>query len=336
MINKDILIMIDDLIKSGHIKKIENLYIRQNKYENSIILTHNEFENGLLKNNVISSIKKLNIKEIELNDLFGFNMFDLNFVDQINWVEGIKIIKSDGVNSNDLKRLENIRKFVNNYSSEPVDFLSFKKLEKADILWSKGRENILECENLESLTIHKLKLKDLKDFKKLKNLKNLSLINSSLESLEGIEDLENLESLEICINKNLNNLTSLSKLNNLKWLKLEKCSKLEDITPIKDCIDISFISILDCKKIINNEVIFKLIHLNVLAINNSGEIKSIHGIEEMKNLERFIIYNSNVIDGDLKPLIRLKNLKWCKFSDKKHYNLKYEEVEKHINMNQSN
>lgn len=324
------MVMIDNLINSGHIKKIDGLYLRQNQYENSIVLTDNEFEDGRIKENIISIIKKLKINGLELNDFFGFSMFDLDFVSQIQWFESIKVIKSGGVNSKDLEQLPNIKRFVNNYTDEPINFLCFKKLIEVDILWSKGRENILHCENIETLTLHRLKLKNLQDFDKLNRLKNLSLINSSLESFEGIEKLESLEKLEIYHNRNLIDLSSLSKCKNLKWLKLENCSKMDSLKTIENCVNLEYISITDCKKVIDNKYIFLLKNLKTLAILRSGNIESISGVEKMQNLERFIIYDTNVIDGDLHPLLKLKKMNFCFFKDKKHYSLKLKEIKQKL------
>ncbi len=251
--DKDILTIIEGLIKRGLIKTAEGLYFRENKYENSIVLTANEFEKGLLKASVIDKLKKLNIKEIELNDSFGITMYNLNFVDQINWIEGIKIIKVDGVNSNDLKRLINIKKFVNNYSNEPVDFQCFKKIEIADILWSKGRENILECKTLEHLTIHKLKLKNLINFKNLENLKSLTLISSSIESIDGLENLVNLEVLELHFNSKLEDLSVLSKCRKLKRIQLSNLPKVESLSAIENCKGLEIVIVDNCKKIIDNK-----------------------------------------------------------------------------------
>jgi hypothetical protein len=328
--DKDILTIIEGLIKRGLIKTVEGLYFRENKYENSIILTANEFEKGLLKVSVVDNMKKLNIKEIELNDSFGVRMYDLNFIDQINWIEGVKIIKVEGVNSNDLKRLPNIKKFVNNYSDEQVDFQCFKKIEMADILWSKGRENILECKTLKKLTIHKLKLNNLINFKNLENLKSLTLISSSIESLEGLENLVNLEELELHFNSKLEDLSALSKCRKLKRIRLSNLPKVESLSAMENCKGIESIIVDNCKKIIDNKKLFTLSNLRIFSYSNSGGFQSIKEIENLVHLERFIISDTNIIDGDLDPLLKLKKINFCFFKDKKHYSLKLKEIKQKL------
>ncbi len=315
-----------ELIESGHIKEAGGLYLRQIDFRNAILLLGEYFEDGRLKPDVVGRIYDVDVPGIELNDGFGYDLYSLKFAEQIPWIEEIAILRFGGVEGEDLKKFRALRKFINNYTGEPVDFLSFPKLEEADILWSKGRENILECSSLRSLTIHKLKSTDFRTFKKLTHLKRLTLLNPSLVTLDGIENLPNLEYLEIYGNRNFVSLTPLKSLSNLRKLYLEKCSKLEDVHVLKDCKNLTSIAIEDCKNLKDNDAVFTLYNLKLLALRNSGDIKTLDGVRQMKHLERFLIYNTNVIDGDMTPLTASDHLTVCRFTHKKHYNLTEEDI----------
>ena len=151
-----------DLIDRGFLKKIKGYLFRQNNYENSLIIT-----NDILSNtNIIEDLKRilieLEIKEIEINMQFTNKINDLTILNQLPFIDGITIIYWDKIDYNELYKTPNLKKYTNNYTSESIKFNFFKKLEEANILWSKGTESILECQNLKKLTLYNFKSKKLK------------------------------------------------------------------------------------------------------------------------------------------------------------------------------
>ena len=63
-----------------------------------------------------------------------------------------------------------------------------------------------------------------------------------------------------------------------------------------------------------------------------GNIESIKGIEELKELSIFLFYEStNIIDGDISPVFKLANLSKISYQNRKHYSHKREEFGKLYN-----
>jgi len=304
----------------------DGFLLRVNEYEKSIILRDIDFNGNNLNDSVVEYIKEAGIKDLELNDVFGFNLNTLQFLIQVSWVEGLRIIKSGGINLEGLQLLKNLKRITINYSSESLDFSHFKKLKIADILWSKERITILECESLETLVLHKYNGEGLEKITNLPTLKNLKFVSSSINNLKGVENLKNLETIEIHYNSKLSDLSILAKCKTLKKIRLSNLSKVTNLNFLANCESVEFISVSDCKNIIENESLFKCESLKVIGYYNSGSIATINGIEHLKYLERFNIGNTNVEDGNLKPLLRLENITTISFKDKRHYNLKLEEV----------
>jgi hypothetical protein len=59
---------------------------------------------------------------------------------------------------------------------------------------------------------------------------------------------------------------------------------------------------------------------------NIGNIETIKGIENLKDLNDFIFYEStNILDGDLYPITKLENLKKIAFQNRRHYSHKRED-----------
>ncbi len=81
-----------------------------------------------------------------------------------------------------------------------------------------------------------------------------------------------------------------------------------------------------CKGIQNVSDIFELENLERLLLINCGEIESIKGIEKLTELREFFFYEStNILDGDLEPLTKLKKLSKMSFQNRRHYTRKREE-----------
>jgi hypothetical protein len=71
-----------------------------------------------------------------------------------------------------------------------------------------------------------------------------------------------------------------------------------------------------------------LLCLKKLFLNNCGDIQSLRPIQSLKDLEWVIFYEStNVLDGDLTPILHLKKLSRLSFQNRRHYSHKREEFE---------
>jgi hypothetical protein len=64
--------------------------------------------------------------------------------------------------------------------------------------------------------------------------------------------------------------------------------------------------------------------LRVLRLNECGEIPSLALLDELPALEEFRFVDTNIADGDLRPVLRLKRVGFLR---KKHYSHTPEEVD---------
>jgi Leucine-rich repeat (LRR) protein len=310
---------------------IKYVFIGESDQVTYFSLSDVHFTFGCLKEEVIEFIKKEGIYAVTISYTDGFGQDNTLFLRQLYWIRNIRIVVFQ-LNLDGLEYLPDLEKiFVAENNSEPIDFSNLPKLVEAEFVWTKKRQSIVNCSMLKKLKLYGFKNKDLSDFNKLKNLEYLALVTTRVEIMNGLEKLPLLKTFEMHYNSKITELTTIDNCVNLKEITITHCSKLKNLAILRKCTQIEILEISDCKSVENNEVIFDLINLRILAYVSSCPIISLKKIPQLKHLERFIIYDTNVEDGNMNPLLELKNLSVCVFRNKKHYSMTVEEIESAIN-----
>lgn len=146
----------------------------------------------------------------------------------------------------------------------------------------------------------------------------------------GLDSVTSAEYLEV----NFSNITSFSeiaKLGKVKRLELSWCLKLESDTGLSDIADhLEWLHVNTSRKFSPKKDLFELRHLKVLCLNGCAPLDDLRFLEKMPNLLDFRFVDTNVLDGDLSPLINHPNLVTAGFLDKRHYNLKSVDVKAHL------
>lgn len=290
----------------------------------------------LLKFEVIDFIKSKEIEKIiilEKSDVspIGVTIKTTDFLKQIDFIKEVSLInfqmKLDGIQF--LKKLENL--YIGS-TNEPIDFTQNPCLKTLSFTYDKHRISVFDCVSIEDLIIWSYNLNDFQSLQKLINLKKLELITTSIKSFDGIENLEKLEKLEVTYARNLHDANALTSAKRLKWLRLQNYPKLEDLSDIDSLHQLEFLALENCKNIKDLENFFNLENLEVLAITNSGNFSSIKGIENLKSLKRLIIRDSKILDNDLSPILKLRNLEFLYFDNNKNYNFKLDSIKKQLSL----
>jgi hypothetical protein len=149
-------------------------------------------------------------------------------------------------------------------------------------------------------------------------LERLTIDACACRNLKGIENFQSLKRLWIQYGRVLEDITGLSALSNLKDVTIYNCPKLQDLTELANCKTLQCVELEAIKKC-DLTVLGKLEYLELLALNNCGAIPSLKFIEGLKNLIFFTFVDTNVLDGDLTPCLRLA---YVGTLDKRHYNLR--------------
>jgi hypothetical protein len=153
---------------------------------------------------------------------------------------------------------------------------------------------------------------------------------------QGFREVSGVSSAEY-LEVNFSNITSflaISKLGKIKRLELCWCLKLESdagLSGIKDHIE--WLHIDTSRRFQPKKDLFELHNLRVLALNACGPLDNLRFLKLMPNLLDFRFVDTNVLDGDLKPLLEHPSLVNAGFLDKRHYNIKSSEIEAHFREN---
>lgn len=272
---------------------------------NLIIEKSHAILNGLWDERFSQQLKNNNILSLELNQAKGWNGDNIEFLREINNLKCLVIIDYSLKNLSALESLTNLERLtLLTYAETPIDFNKLPNLIECEFEWIHGSGSIFFCAGLQKLMLNCYSGSDFTEIANLYNLQSLQVFNSRIKSLKGIEKLRNLKSLTL---RNLKQLTSISTLCELKGLK-----ELE---------------LYSCKKIENYSCIFELHHLTKLNLLDQGPIRSLSGIENLIELEQLVFFEStNILDGDLSALLNLKKLVNVAFQNRKHYNLKRENL----------
>lgn len=242
-----------------------------------------------------------------INRLVVVRAPNLNFLEQAPPLEVVQVMDLQlkdvsGIHAQaELKWLD-----LNAYFATPVDFSVFRNLERLHLDWGPGAESVVSLTRLRRLSINRYPATDLTGIGAHPGLRRLRLSDARrLQSLDGLDRFTSIEDIRLLALTNLEDLGALSTVAvTLDELELDTCKRigtLDWFTP--------------------------LIHLRVLSILNCGKVPSLKPIEGLLELQVFLFYEStNVLDGDLTPLLRLPNLKDTSFQDRRHYSHRRDEV----------
>lgn len=143
--------------------------------------------------------------------------------------------------------------------------------------------------------------------------------SSKEKNFNNLPDIENLEYLEINWSSS-NSLIGLEKYKKLKRLELYYCTKIESLNGIdKINPEMEYLHIDQSKKLKGHDAITKLQDLKTLCFNDCGVVENIDFILNLNDLEDFRFVNTNVLDGQLEPLIKHPKLINAGFLNKRHY-----------------
>jgi hypothetical protein len=151
-------------------------------------------------------------------------------------------------------------------------------------------------------------------------------LKEKLNSFENLVENEKLRYLELNW-ANIKSFDGIEKFKNLKRLELHYCVKLETdfgIGRIQD--NIEFLHINMSKKFKFTDELLQLKKLKVLCLNSCGAIDNVDFLKDLPNLIDFRFVDTNILDGNLKPILEHPSIRTVGFLNKKHYNYKGEKL----------
>ncbi|MCE9578148.1 MAG: hypothetical protein K8W52_33795 [Deltaproteobacteria bacterium] len=235
------------------------------------------------------------IESLGVNPQRGYSLRDLSFLAEYTDIGGLVVVHPVGGDF-DLAPLLELESLNSLTISGPIT-LPVARFPKLRVLRGNWHPTLTlsGCQSLEVLDLsgYRSAQKDLTGLPSMSALGELSVTSSNIVNTNGIERLGQLVSLELAYLPQLRRLDGIETLVALKALTLEHCKKCDVV-----------------------EKVSGLGGLEVLSVISSGELASVSFVANMPHLEEFRFVGTNVRDGDLTPLLRLKRVH---FLPKRHY-----------------
>jgi hypothetical protein len=236
----------------------------------------------------------------------GYEADDLEILKQVSSIRGLHI--QDTIrNVSGLDYVKGIDYLLIDGIGADIDLGAFTKLRELRIGgWSARFRNLDRCNGLGSLYIYSYSpgSSDLSELKPLHGLKALELVKGSVQSLQGVESMSQLERLHLRYLTKLGDLSLLCERQTLEELIVDHCRKAENLAALK------------C-----------LAGLRVLGYDACRDIESINFLKSFRALRRCTFIDTNIVDGNLRPLLEMPKLEYVGFLKKRHYSHTPEELE---------
>ena len=244
------------------------------------------------------------IVELELNQGNGWSGKDISFLKQLGHLRLFKIIDFNISSIASIHYLHKLKALeILTYCDTEVNFSQFPLLYECALEWRPGAKSIFECSGLGRLFVNNFDCTGVESFGRLVSLESLALLNAPLESIVGLRPLIHLKALRLANLRRLVSLSGLECLTNLKELEINTCPKIHSIDEMA-----------------------ALAELRILNLNNDGPIRSLSPLRNLKALEMVNFYEStNIVDGDLSPLVRAEHPLKVSFRNRRHYSCKRED-----------
>jgi len=126
---------------------------------------------------------------------------------------------------------------------------------------------------------------------------------------------------------NIKNFQGIKKFKSLKRLELHYCTKLENDSGLKEVKNqLEFLHINQSKKFKFSDELLQLKNLRVLCLNACGPIDNLNFLSKFPNLIDFRFVDTNIVNGDLTPILEHPTIRSVGFLNKRHYNYNDEKL----------
>lgn len=152
-------------------------------------------------------------------------------------------------------------------------------------------------------------------------------VSQSGSNFYPFEDFPNLLSVDLSFT-NIIDFSVFESCTKLKRIELAYCRNLSSFKGISHLSDsLEFLMISNAKKLKLDDELLKLNNLRFLDLNAISSIDDLSFLKHFPKLESLRFFDTNIIDGDLTPIVDHPTLTFVGSYNKRHYNKKLEEVE---------
>lgn len=246
-------------------------------------------------------IKREGIKALYLNSSKGWVEHDCSFLKEVPEIEELSIIAPKVVGLESLQSLKALKELeVTCSTSSVVDFTQNPVLERVYVYWWAGAASLFGCESLRRVHLDKIPRLPPEWHRSWTKLREFTLANSSQPGLQDLDKLTALSQLELLNLSRIEDFSVIARLPGLRWLAVCGCKALQRI-----------------------DFVGSLAALEVLRLEDDGELDSLAPLRPLKNLQAVSLRGTTTVkDGDLSVLEALPRLSMLAFASRRHYSHK--------------
>lgn len=236
--------------------------------------------------------------------LRNFHSADLSFIAKFPQITALSIANCTAVKLPSFEHLPGLTTLGLGGGKQIADLSPLTQLTLVYGLWGKGVIGLSQLDQLTFVKFNGCRADSLESLGLPQNVEDLRLVRGNLGSIEGIGRLKKLTHVWLCA---LNRLTSLSDIDaatNLQRAEFECLKQVQDFHILGRCKNLK--------------------HLNLLE---NGSLPSMDWIRGNQSLESLGLF-TNVLDGDLTPVLDLPHLVSFGADNKKHYRPSAKELER--------
>jgi len=238
------------------------------------------------------------LEGITISALKGFKLPDLSFLLRFPAVEHLTILQAEMLDISAIATLKDLKYLqMTGAPKQSVNFANFPHLRELRVQWWPELRFVGTLASLRTLS--------------LSHYKPTSCDLSALPEIPRLEELNLVQSRKLV-------LSGIGRFSRIKKLSAYYLPALRDLSPLSSFASGAMESLEfgNCPKIANHDEVRVIRSLKRLAFNQCGEIPSLAFLNELTALESFSFVGTNIVDGDLRPCLRLR---FAGFLDKRHY-----------------
>jgi hypothetical protein len=236
-----------------------------------------------------------------LNYARGFSGGDLEFLDGELGVRRLDLLDRGISDLRPIARLGDSLEELSVQAAQDaeLDLAALPQLRTLAGEWELIRDTLASLDGLQSLVTWRFDEVDLHAFRDHLGVQRLTIKEAPyLESLSGVGGLPELAVFGVVLAGKLSDLSDVSALaDSLREFELEDCPAIGAIDDVEPLVNLRFLGFSDC-----------------------GEIDSLAPVAALEQLEVLYAWGSTqIVDGDLSPLVRLPRLKEIRMRSRRGY-----------------
>jgi hypothetical protein len=254
-------------------------------------------------NSSISLVESGSVDGFGISQYKGFGSKDISFISRVAKVKALVIpdAGADYDNLNQVEGLVNLQFLSLGKLKKPLNLRAMTKLKRLQVVWNRSLTLPPSTAPIRDLAMWSYgpKSKSLDEIAEYRKITELHLVRANIKSLAGIQKLKHLINAEFHYMRNLESVEDLQD-SSVEKLVFTHCKRLTDLSALGQSP-----------------------RLKTLFYHDSGPLPNLQFVRQSRSLKSFRFVGVDVLDGDLSPLLLLKD---TAFTRKGHFSHTEKEV----------